>query len=505
MIAQNAATAGSGSAADTDQVETLDVIIIGAGISGLGSACYLRRECPQKSFAILEVKETFGGTWHTHRYPGIRSDSDLYTFGFSFKPWVEAPVATADRINAYLGEVIEEHDLDRHIRYGHDVVSASWSSRDKYWTLEVEDRTNDKTKAFRARFLWMCQGYYHHDEGYIPEWDGLEDFNGQIVHPQTWPEGLDYEGKKVAIIGSGATAATLLPAMAEKAGHITLVQRSPTYFNPGTNADELADLLRGLEVDETWIHAIVRKKLLKEQEARIRRAEHEPEKFSRELIDAVREHLGDGVDVEKHFTPSYRPWQQRVAFVPEGDFFEPFRTGKASVVTDHIDRFTPKGLKMKSGEEIEADIIVSATGFRLCVMGDIAFDLDGEPLDFAETVTYLGMMFTGVPNLAWVFGYFRASWTLRVELIAELICRMFTHMDEIGAREVQVKIPPDQANASRLPWIDAENFNPGYLMRDIDLLPKRLAHPDWQHTQDYWTEKDRLPEIDVANPVFSYC
>lgn len=499
MVAQDLAPAGTPSAA-----EVLDVIIIGAGISGIGSACELQRECPQKSYLILEGQESFGGTWHTHRYPGIRSDSDLYTFGYSFKPWTEAPVATADRINAYLGEVVEEHDLDRHIRYNHHVQSASWSSQDKLWTLEVLNKASGELVQFRARFLWMCQGYYHHDKGYTPEWEGMEDFTGQIVHPQTWPEDLDYTGKTVAIIGSGATAATLVPAMAEKARHITLVQRSPTFFNPGTNADELADQLRALEIDEHWIHAIVRKKLLAEQKARIYRAEQEPEAVTKEMLAAVREHLGPDVDIDKHFTPSYRPWQQRVAFVPEGDFFEPFREGKASVVTDHIERFTPKGLKMQSGQEVEADIIVTATGFSLCVMGDIDFDIDGEALDFADTVTYQGMMFTGVPNLAWVFGYFRASWTLRVELIAELLCRMFRHMDAIGAKQVSVEIPPEFADLPHLPWIEAENFNPGYLMRDLDLMPKRLDRPDWQHTQDYWTEKDRFPEIDVEDRAFSY-
>lgn len=504
MVAQNVALAGTVSAAETPDGELLDVIIIGAGISGLGSACYLRRECPNKSFTILEGKETFGGTWHTHRYPGIRSDSDLYTFGYSFKPWTEAPVATADRINAYLGQVIEENDLDRHIRYRHLVRSASWSSHDKLWTLEVVNQANDEVLRFQARFLWMCQGYYHHDEGYTPEWEGMEDFTGRIVHPQTWPEDLDYSGKKVAIIGSGATAATLVPAMAEKAGHITVVQRSPTYFNPGTNADELADQLRELEIDEHWIHAIIRKKLLSEQKARIRRAEQEPDAVAQEMLAAVREHIGPDADIETHFTPNYRPWQQRVAFVPDGDFFQPFRTGKASIVTGHIKRFTPSGIRMETGEEVEADIVVTATGFRLCVMGGIAFDIDGESLDFAETVTYQGMMFTGVPNLAWVFGYFRASWTLRVELIAELLCRMFNHMEAIGAREVSVEIPPEYADLQHLPWIDPENFNPGYLMRDMDLLPKRLPRQDWQHTQDYWSEKERFPEIDVEDPVFSY-
>ncbi|MCL8385785.1 flavin-containing monooxygenase [Xanthobacter aminoxidans] len=484
--------------------ETFDVIIVGAGISGIGSAWYLDRDCPGKSFVILEAMETFGGTWHTHRYPGVRSDSDLYTFGYSFKPWTEQPVATADRILTYLGAVIAENGIDRHIRYRHHILSASWSSAEKFWTLKVRRGDTGETLTFRASFLWMCQGYYRHSEGYTPEWEGMADYEGRIVHPQTWPEDLDYTGRRVAIIGSGATAATIVPAMADTAAHITLIQRSPTYFNPGTNADPLADQLRALEIDEHWIHAIVRKKLLEEQKGRIHRAQNEPEAVAREMLAAVAAHLGPDVDLKTHFTPRYRPWQQRVAFIPEGDFFQPFKTGKASVVTDQIERFTPKGIRVKSGQEVEADIVVTATGFNLCVLGDIAFDLDGAPLDLAETVTYQGMMFTGVPNMVWVFGYFRASWTLRVEMIAEVVCRMLQHMDAMGAKEVTVEIPPELSGWQPLPWVDPENFNPNYLMRDMHLMPKRLDLPDWQHTQDYWSEKDRFAAIDVANPVFHY-
>jgi cation diffusion facilitator CzcD-associated flavoprotein CzcO len=283
-----------------------------------------------------------------------------------------------------------------------------------------------------------------------------------------------------------------------------MIQRSPTYFNPGTNADPLADQLRALEIDEHWIHAIVRKKLLEEQKGRVHRAAREPEAVAQEMIASVAAHLGPEVDVETHFTPRYRPWQQRVAFIPDGDFFEPFKTGKASVVTDRIERFTPTGIRLASGLEIEADIIVTATGFNLCVLGDIAFDLDGEPLDLAKTVTWQGMMFTGVPNLVWVFGYFRASWTLRVEMIAELVCRILNHMDAAGARTVTVEIPEDLAQMPRLPWVDPENFNPGYLMRDIHLMPRRLDLPDWQHTQDYWSERDRFQAIDVRDRALRY-
>ncbi|WP_420408109.1 flavin-containing monooxygenase [Hoeflea sp.] len=485
-------------------VEEHDVIVVGAGISGIGTAWHLQRDCPGKSFVILEMMEDFGGTWHAHRYPGVRSDSDLYTFGYSFKPWTEQPVATAERILTYLDTVIRENDIDRHIRYGHKVLSASWSSEDARWTLKVLRLETGETLTFRSNFLWMCQGYYRHFEGFTPQWEGISDFGGEIVHPQTWPEDLDYGGKKVAVIGSGATAATLVPAMAPKADHITLIQRSPTYFNPGTNADPLADQLRELEIDENWIHAIVRKKLLTEQRQRIHRAAEEPDAVATEMISAVGEHLGPDVDLKKHFTPRYRPWQQRVAFIPEGDFFAPFKEGKASIVTDHIERFTPNGILLASGTEVEADIIVTATGFRLCVLGDIAFEIDGRPLDLSETVTWQGMMFTGVPNLVWVFGYFRASWTLRVEMIAEVVCRILNHMDATGTRKLTVEIPPELKHLPHLPWVDSENFNPNYLMRDMHLMPKRLDLPDWQHTQDYWSEKDRFAAIKETDPALHY-
>jgi cation diffusion facilitator CzcD-associated flavoprotein CzcO len=283
-----------------------------------------------------------------------------------------------------------------------------------------------------------------------------------------------------------------------------MLQRSPTYFNPGNNEDTMADELRELEIDENWIHHIVRKRLLKEQGERIGRALREPEAFAAEMIEKVREYLGPDVDIEKHFTPRYRPWQQRVAFIPYGDLFKPFREGKASIVTDHIDRFEEEGVRLTSGELIEADIIVTATGFRLCVLGDIAFKVSGKPVDFADTVTYHGMMFTGIPNLVWVFGYFRASWTLRVEIVADFVCRLFKFMDERGRKAVTVELRPEDRDMRLMPWMDPDNFNPGYLMRDIHLMPKRGEKPEWQHTQDYYKEREVLPRIDLASSFFHY-
>ena len=486
------------------RTEHFDVLIVGAGISGVGGAYHLTKQCPDKSFVVLESQESFGGTWLTHKYPGIRSDSDLFTFGYRFKPWRGKPIATAQEILSYMGEVIAENDLARHIRYRHSIASARWSAADNRWTIEGTRTDTGAPFRITAGFLWMCQGYYRHSEGYTPEWPGMADYKGRIVHPQTWPEDLDYKGKKVIVIGSGATAATVVPAMAPDCEHVTVVQRSPTYFIPARNANDLADTLRQLEVDENWIHEIVRRKILFDQAVFTRRSFEEPEKVRDELLGGVRAYLGPDYDIARDFTPSYRPWRQRIAFVPDGDLFRGIRSGKASVETGEIDRFTEKGLRLKSGKEIEADIIVTATGFNLNMMGDIAFEIDGRKLDWADTVTYRGMMFTGVPNLVWVFGYFRASWTLRADLVADFVCRLLGHMKKKGAARMEVALRPEDRDMKLLPWIDPENFNPGYLMRGMHLLPKRGDKREWQHTQDYWREKNEIPTIDLDDKAFVY-
>ena len=486
------------------KTQHFDVIIVGAGISGVGSAYHLTQQSPGTSFTVLESQESFGGTWHTHRYPGIRSDSDLYTFGYRFKPWKGTPIATAEEILAYMGEVIEENDLARYIQYKTKIISARWSSQDNLWTLETVRTDTGEAGSFTTNFLWMCQGYFRHSEGYTPQWPGMETYKGLIVHPQTWPENLDYKGKKVVVIGSGATAATLVPAIAADVAHVTLLQRSPTYFIPGRNANELADTLRELEIDENWVHEIVRKKILFDQAAFTRRALEEPESVTKDLLAGVRAFLGEDYDVDKHFTPRYRPWRQRIAFVPNGDLFQGIASGKASVVTDEIERFTENGILLKSGETLEADIIVTATGFDLNVLGDIDFHIDGKPLDFSQTVNYRGMMFTGVPNLIWVFGYFRASWTLRADLIGDFVPRLLNHMKAKGAKRVVPALRPEDKDMALEPWIDPENFNPGYLMRGMHLLPKSGNKPEWRHTQDYWAEKDELPAIDLDDKAFVY-
>lgn len=481
-----------------------DVMIVGAGISGIGAGYHLRHQCPGRSFVILESQDSFGGTWWTHKYPGIRSDSDLYTFGYRFKPWTGAPIATAAEIRKYLGEVITDNGLDAQIRYHHRIETAAWDSAAKRWHITARRTDTGEALDFTCQFLWMCQGYYRHAEGYTPQWPGMENFQGRIVHPQTWPEDLDYSNQRVVVIGSGATAATVVPNMTGKAAHVTMLQRSPTFFRTGRNAIELADELRRLHVDETWIHEIIRRKILYEQDVFTRRTFTEPDITREELLSQVRAHLGEGDVVEKHFTPSYRPWRQRIAFIPDADLFKEVAEGRASVVTDEIERFVPEGILLKSGATLEADLIVTATGFHLNALGDIAFSVDGQALDFAQTVTFRGMMFTGLPNLAWVFGYFRAAWTLRADLVADFVCRLLNHMEAKGVQQVEVALRPEDADMKLLPWIDGENFNPGYLTRGLHLLPMRGDKPEWAHTQDYWSEKDALPAIDLEDASFRY-
>lgn len=486
------------------RAEHFDVLVVGAGISGVGAAYHLTHQLPGMSFVVLEAMETFGGTWWTHRYPGIRSDSDLHTFGYRFKPWTGTPIATAEEIRKYMGDVIEENDLAHYIRYNHTICSASWSSDEKQWTVEALRTDTGELQHFTASFLWMCQGYYRHAEGYTPDWPGMDRFQGRIVHPQQWPEDLDYRGARVIVIGSGATAATLIPNIANECAHVTMLQRSPTYFFPGRNRNDLAEQLRELGIDEAWIHEIVRRQILRDQAVFTRRAREEPEAVKTELLAGVRAFLGPDYDLDTHFTPRYRPWRQRLAVVPEGDMFRAIAAGKATVVTDEIDSFTEHGIRLTSGRELEADIIITATGFNLSVLGDIAFTIDGTPLDFADTVTYRGMMFTGVPNLAWVFGYFRASWTLRADLVADFVCRLLAHMKQVGATSVAVRLRPEDADMEILPWVDSDDFNPGYLMRSMHLLPRRGSKREWQHTQDYWREKDEIPQIDLDGPEFVY-
>ncbi|MEL7157585.1 MAG: NAD(P)/FAD-dependent oxidoreductase [Actinomycetota bacterium] len=486
----------------TDSADHFDVLIVGAGISGIGGAYHLQQQCPDKTFVILEAQEGFGGTWRTHTYPGIRSDSDLFTFGYRFKPWTGPPIATAEEILNYLGEVIDDNDLDPHIRYGHQITAATWDSESRRWTIEAT--ADGGPRRFTANFLYMCQGYYRHAEGYTPTWPGMDRFEGDIVHPMRWPDDLDYDDKRVVVIGSGATAATIIPAMAAKAAHVTMLQRSPTFFATGRNHNEVAQMLRELDIPDEWTHEIVRRKILHDQALITKMSRESPDLVRQELFGGIKAILGDDYDLDPHFTPRYRPWRQRIAFVPDGDLFHSIAEGAASVVTDEIETFTETGILLRSGEVLEADLIVTATGFNLNVLGDIDFTIDGEPLNFAETITYRGAMFTGIPNMAWVFGYFRASWTLRADLIADVVCRLLQTMDDKGADMVVPALRPEDDGMPLLPWVDPEDFNPGYIMRGVHLLPKQGDRQPWLHTQDYWAEKDELPAASLDDGCLHY-
>lgn len=485
-------------------VRHIDILIVGAGISGIGAAWHTRHQLPGKSFLVLENQDGFGGTWRTHKYPGIRSDSDLYTFGYRFKPWVGKPIAAAEEIHRYLNEVIEENGLGEHILYGRKVLSADWREAEARWHVRARVNATGEIERFTCAFLWMCQGYYRHDKGYTPQWPGMETYGGRIVHPQHWPDDLDVTGKRVVIVGSGATAATLAPNIADKTAQTFLLQRSPTYFIAARNANALVDSLREIGVEESWIHEIARKRILFDQKNFTRRCFAEPEKVREELLAGARAFLGPDYDLEKHFSPNYLPWRQRIAFVPDGDLFKAVASGKVEVVTDEIERFTPKGILLKSGRELEADVIATATGFDLLVDGDIAFSLDGAKFDFADTVTYRGMMFAGAPNLAWIFGYFRASWTLRVDMVADFVARLLKHMDATGARSVRPALREEDRDMKILPWVDEADFNPGYLTRLGHKLPKRGDKPEWTHNQDYWSEVEEFPNIDLADAAFVY-
>ena len=481
--------------------EFQDVVILGAGISGIGSAHYLKSRLPEKSFVILDQMDTIGGTWAIHKYPGARSDSDLFTFGYDFKPWKGKPIATRNQILSYLEEVVREDQLEPHFRFNHHVIAISWCSEEGLWTVDAKVG-GTRPARFKTPFLWMCQGYYRHSEGYTPEWPGMDQFRGKIVHPQHWPEDLNYDGKRVVVIGSGATAATLVPALAGKCKHVTMLQRSPTYFSTGRNADALCDELRTLGIDDAWIHEIMRRKIVHDRDLLRERARKEPEAVVKQLLNGVQKAVGPDFKIDPHFTPRYLPLQQRVAFVPDGDLFQAIREGLASVVTDEIDTFTETGIKLKSGEELEADIIVTATGFQLSPLGDVAIKVDGETVNWADTITYRGMMFTGIPNLLWVRGYSYYSWTLRVGLIGDVVCRLLEYMRDNDVKRIMPRLRDEDADLSIGPWTDPKDFNPGYLMRSLHLLPKAGNKPEWRHSQDYSFESKTFPKISFDDPIF---
>jgi len=482
----------------------VDVLIVGAGVSGIGAAHQLRERFPDRTFVMLDAQENRGGTWWTHRYPGVRSDSDLFTYGYRFKPWRGPSIAAGGEILAYLDEVIDEYDLNQYIRYRHRVTAASWSTEDRRWTVEVSRGDTGQQLRFTTDFLWMCQGYYNHTRPYRPQWEGMDRFQGVVVHPQRWPEDLDLAGRRVVVIGSGATAATLIPAIAEKAAHVTMLQRSPSYFFAPPTTHELAVTLRGLDVPEDWTHEILRRAYISQYVQLARMSFESPDELHSFLIESMRPLLPEGFDTDKHFAPRYRPWQQRIAVVPDGDLFAALRGGKASIVTDTIETFTENGIRVGSGEEIPADIVVTATGFNLSVLGDVAFTVDDEPVDFTERVTWRGTMITGVPNMVYVFGYFRHSWTLRVDLVCDLVGRLFALMQEKGATMVVPTLRPTDADMQLRPWSDPENFNAGYVMRSQHILYKQGDREPWTHMLEYEQEREILPKADLDDGTLVY-
>ena len=479
---------------DAAQVEHLDVLIVGAGMSGIGSAVHLVRQSPWAKFAILDAFDGHGGTWWSNVYPGARSDSDLFTYGFSFKPWEGAPLARGEPIKQYMGEVIEEYGLADRIRYRHKVVRADWSTTESRWTVTAE-REDGETITLTAGFLWMCQGYYRHAEGYTPDWKGMDSFRGDIIHPQCWPQDTDYAGKRIVVIGSGATAATIVPALADQAAHVVQLQRSPTYYVAAPNDYPLATQLRRLDIPREWIHEIVRKQIQLEHEEFIQRCLTQPEEARKELLEGVRIAL-DG-KLTDDFIPTYKPWRQRVCFVPDSDFFKAINAGKASVVTDEIAEFVPEGIRLKSGRTLEADLIITATGLNLSAFGDVEIAKDGVPFDMTKTVTYRGMMFTDTPNFAWIIGYFRAgSYTLRVDVVGELVSRLLNTMREKGLRSVTPQLRAEDRDMELLPYFHTEEFSAGYVERAADVMPRSGTKPVWRHSQSYAADRTELPAID---------
>ncbi|WP_165189342.1 flavin-containing monooxygenase [Caulobacter soli] len=459
-------------------IEHFDVLIVGAGLSGIGAAYHLKRDCPKKTYAILEARAAIGGTWDLFRYPGIRSDSDMYTLGYAFKPWREAKaIADGPSILNYVRETAAEHGIDRNIRYGHKVRRASWSSETATWTVEAEH--DGKTVKVTCNFLSMCSGYYNYEAGYTPDFPGIERFKGRIVHPQLWPEDLDYAGKTVVVIGSGATAVTLAPEMAKTAGHVTMLQRSPTYVVSRPAEDGVANWLRA-KLPGKLAYDITRAKNVLFQMLFFNIARKKPEKTKERLLGLVRDHLGPDYDIETHFTPRYNPWDQRLCLVPDADLFASIKAGKTSVVTDHIETFTETGLKLTSGQSLDADIIVTATGLRMQLLGEMEVLVDGRKIAPHETTSYKGMMFSDVPNLSSTFGYTNASWTLKADLTAEYMCRLLNYMDRTGTRICTPRLPEGEMEIE--PWLD---FSSGYVQRALKILPRQGAKTPWKVHQNY--------------------
>jgi monooxygenase len=460
--------------------EHLDVLVVGAGLSGIGAGYHLQTECPGKSYAILEARGAIGGTWDLFRYPGIRSDSDMYTLGYRFKPWSsDKSIADGPSILDYIRETASENGIDEKIRFHHRVVRAAWSTEDQRWTVEAERTDTGEMVTLTCGFLFMCSGYYRYDQGYTPEFEGTERFEGRIVHPQFWPEDLAWEGKRVIVIGSGATAVTLVPAMAPKAAHVTMLQRSPTYIVSLPGEDPLAKSLRP-RLPEKLVYAIVRWKNVTLTTLSFQLSRRWPKFMKAVFLKGVERHVPAGFDIETHFKPRYNPWQQRVCLVPDGDLFEALGRGDVSIVTDVIESFTEKGIALASGQELEADIIITATGLNMVPVGGAQLVVDGEEIELPKTLAYRGMMLSDVPNAAMALGYTNASWTLKCDLTCEYVCRLLNHMDAHGYTQVVARWRDDSVEPQ--PAID---FNSGYVVRAIHTFPRQGSKRPWRLYQNY--------------------
>ncbi|MFM9923066.1 NAD(P)/FAD-dependent oxidoreductase [Variovorax sp. H27-G14] len=482
------------------QEEHVDVLIVGAGLSGIGAACHLQAKCPGRSYLIFEGRERSGGTWDLFRYPGVRSDSDMYTLGYRFRPWTQAKsIADGPAILDYLRETAAQHGVNEKTRFNHRVVRAAWSTADACWTVDAEHGPNRLPVRVRCNFLFLCSGYYRYDAGYTPPFKGTADYTGRIVHPQHWPDGLDVSGQRVVVIGSGATAMTLVPALAKTAAHVTLLQRSPTYVVARPAEDPIANRLRRV-LPARLAYGLTRWKNVLLAMFFFRLARRRPERVKRLIVGGVRHAMGPGYDVATHFTPRYNPWDQRVCLVPDGDLFAALKSGRAEMVTDHIDTFTPRGIRLQSGKELEADLVVTATGLELEVLGGVQIEVDGRRVEPASTFNYKGMMFSDVPNLASSFGYTNASWTLKSDLTCAYVCRLLNHMHKHGWAQCTPR--NDDPTLAPEPWLD---FSSGYVTRAVGKFPKQGARTPWRVHQNYARDllSLRFGAVDDGVMVFS--
>ena len=463
-------------------VERFDMVIIGAGISGIGAACHLTRKTPSKSFVVLESRKEIGGTWDLFRYPGIRSDSDMHTLGYSFKPWKhEKSIADGSSILRYIHETAEEYDVQKNIRHGQKVEVVSWDSVKGVWTI-ILSKQGQNTTTISCSYIYSCTGYYRYDKGYMPEFSNLESFSGQIIHPQRWPDNFNYDGKTVVVIGSGATAITLVPAMAKSAKHVTMLQRSPTYVISSPSTDKLAAKIERF-LPEKMAYMVTRWKNVIAQMILYRMSKRWPDYIRGKLIHWTKLQLGKDFDVDEHFSPQYKPWDQRLCLVPNGDLFKSLRKGSSSIVTDHIDQFYDKGIRLKSGKSLEADVVVTATGLELLALGGIKIEVDGKFVDISETTQYKGMMLSDVPNLFFATGYTNASWTLKCDLTSEYVCRLINHLDKTNKN---ICVP--RTKNSTLKQVMSIGLESGYVQRSIDKFPKEGIISPWKLHQNYFLD-----------------